>query len=96
LRTGVLLNTGQWAAATGWEQRNEAEQHRGEAEAQSTGGWRLWSTGDGGALDFGATAVHWTLDCGRREEGGGRRGDSGVPGDWRLWTTVAAEDDARR
>jgi hypothetical protein len=29
----------------------------------------------------------WTVDGGKREEGAG-----GIPGGWRLWTTVAAED----
>ena len=71
------MRLAQWRLAQHWtlaactEQRGEAEQRRGEAEAQSTGGWRLWSAGGGGALDFGAAATHWTLDCGRREEGGG-------------------------
>jgi hypothetical protein len=59
LGTGGLRRAAQWAVATGWEQR------RGEAEAQSTGGWRLWRTGGGGALDFGL----W-------KEGRGRRGSA--------------------
>jgi hypothetical protein len=58
---------------------------------------RALEAGGSGAL---AVAAHWTLERRRRTGlwtvGGGRRGASGIPGGWRLWTTVAAEDDARR
>jgi hypothetical protein len=65
LGTGGLRRAAQWVAATGWEQRSEAEQRRGEIEAQSTG---LWS--GGGALDFGL----WAVVSGWRGAGGsGRR-----------------------